>query len=106
MGYRVKVRKDGISYTHLTDASKLLGVSEPYLRSKCDKGGSVARLIGGAWYLPEEALLKICADMQKRVLAKAIKAEREANEAIQATMLKATHAGRIVGREIQTRRAH
>lgn len=100
---RKHVRKDGEVYLHGTVAADLLGYSLEYVRTLCDAGELPGRIIGGAWYIPEAALMPF---MQEKLAAEALRREelRKEGRAIKAVVAeKARHAQAVVGSEIRRR---
>lgn len=98
---RQSIRKNGVSYLHIAKAASLLGSSAQYVRSACDAGELPGRLVGGAWYIPEEALVLYLRQRIKRSEGKRTQARTESFQKQLSIREKARHAVPIVGREIR-----
>lgn len=98
---RQSIRKDGVSYLHIAKAASLLGSSPQYVRSACDAGELPGRLVGGAWYIPEEALVAYLRQRIGRIEGKRTQARRESLNTQMSIREKARHAVHVVGREIR-----
>lgn len=98
---RSKIRIEGREYLHIDSAADLLGCSPQYIRMTCDQNGTSCRIVGGAWYVADEALVAFATAKQSKSAIKSI--ESRAAHAVRKADggLSGKRTGRIVGKEIR-----